>query len=121
VLLVTLPEETPVNEVVETAYKLEDRVGVQLAPVVVNGLYPPVDGLDGPVPAGVPEAEAEALRAAAQFRQARMAIQAEQVRRLSEALPLPQLCLPFLFTTEVGPAEIDVLARALAQSVAALP
>ena len=41
--------------------------------------------------------------------------------RLAEALPLPQLHLPFLFTTEVGPAEIDVLAHALAASVRALP
>ncbi len=40
VLLVTLPEETPVNELVDTAYSLEDRVGVSLGPVVVNGLYP---------------------------------------------------------------------------------
>ena len=40
VLLVTLPEETPVNELVDTAYSLEDRVGVTLGPVVVNGLYP---------------------------------------------------------------------------------
>ena len=43
VLLVTLPEETPVNEVVETAYKLEDRVGIKLAPIVVNGLWTPLD------------------------------------------------------------------------------
>ena len=40
VMLVTLPEETPVNELVDTAYHLEDRVGVSLGPVVVNGLYP---------------------------------------------------------------------------------
>ena len=33
VVLVTLPETTPVNEVVETAYALEDRVGVRLGPV----------------------------------------------------------------------------------------
>jgi hypothetical protein len=40
VVLVTLPETTPVNEVVETAYALEDDVGVQLGPVVVNGVDP---------------------------------------------------------------------------------
>jgi anion-transporting ArsA/GET3 family ATPase len=118
VLLVTLPEETPVNEVVETAYKLEDRVGVSLAGVVVNGLYPEVEGLDAD-PGDVPEA-AE-LRAAAAFRQSRHDLQAEQVARLAEALPLPQLHLPFLFTTEVGPPEIDVLADALAASIATLP
>ncbi len=38
VILVTLPETTPVNEAVETAYALEERVGVHLGPVVVNGV-----------------------------------------------------------------------------------
>jgi anion-transporting ArsA/GET3 family ATPase len=128
VLLVTLPEETPVNEVVETAFKLEDRVGVQLAPVVVNGLYPLIDGLDISVEEAAAAAdvflrpgEAEDLSAAAAFRRERMALQAEQVARLAEGLPLPQLELPFLFTTELGPAEVDVLARALADSVRKLP
>ena len=46
VVLVTLPEETPVNELVETAFNLEDQVGVGLGPVVVNGLYPDRPGLD---------------------------------------------------------------------------
>ena len=43
VVLVTLPETTPVNELVETAYALEDRVGVRLGPIVVNN----IDGLGG--------------------------------------------------------------------------
>jgi len=128
VLLVTLPEETPVNEAVESAYTLEDRVGVSLAPVVVNGLYPPAEGIDAdPVEAAaragayLRPGEAEALAAAARFRQARTALQAEQVERLAKALPLPQLHLPFLFTTELGPAEVDVLAAALADGVRGLP
>ena len=33
-VLVTLPEETPVNEVVELAYDLEDDLGLALAPLV---------------------------------------------------------------------------------------
>jgi anion-transporting ArsA/GET3 family ATPase len=128
VLLVTLPEETPVNEVVETAYKLEDRVGVSLAGVVVNGVYPDVGDLDvdpeamaGGAGAHLRPGEADDLRAAAEFRRRRHALQAEQVARLGEALPLPQVHLPFLFTTEVGPAEIDHLAHAFADSVRALP
>jgi len=36
-VLVALPETTPVNEMIETAFALEDRVGVRLGPVVVNG------------------------------------------------------------------------------------
>jgi anion-transporting ArsA/GET3 family ATPase len=122
VILVTLPDETPVNEVVETAFALEDRVGRKLAPLVVNGVYPVLDldigaiareGLDG--------SDAENLRAAAEFRLHRQALQAEQVTRLRDALPLPQIVLPQLFSAAIGPAEVDALARAMAEQIAALP
>ena len=120
VMLVTLPEETPVNELVETAYQLEDRVGISLGPVVVNGMYPSLPGLDAE-PAAAAEAagaslrpgEADALEAAASFRRERMALQAEQVGRLAEALPLAQLTLPYLFDAELGPAQLDDLAASL--------
>src|SRR2546423_4317646 len=46
VMLVTLPEETLVNELIDTAFHLEDRVGVNLGPVVVNGLYEDLPGLE---------------------------------------------------------------------------
>ena len=127
VMLVTLPEETPVNEVVETAFKLEDRIGVKLAPIVVNGLYPaydlPVDPAVAASAAGVrlTPSEVDSLRRAAEFRRHRQQLQAEQVQRLAEALPLAQLHLPFLFTTELGRPEIDVLAGALAAGIDALP
>ena len=96
VILVTLPEETPVNELVETAYSLEDEVGLSLGPVVVNGLYPEIDGLDVD-PEEAAEAagahlrpgEAKALRAAAVFRRDRIELQREQVQRLGDLLPLP--------------------------------
>src|SRR5581483_8091004 len=50
VMLVTLPEETPVNETVETAETLVDRIGLTLGPLVVNGLYPdrPLDHATSP-------------------------------------------------------------------------
>jgi dethiobiotin synthetase len=124
VMLVTVPEETPVNEAVETAFSLEDRVGIGLGPIVVNGVYPSMDGLDAdPVSAAqragaaLRDGEASALAAAAEFRRSRMALQAEQVSRLEERLPLPQLRLPFLFTTDIGPAELDQLAAALLAGV----
>jgi anion-transporting ArsA/GET3 family ATPase len=126
-ILVTLPEETPVNEVVETAFSLEDKVGIDLGPVIVNGIYPPLEGLEVDPVRAAAEAdvalmpgEATALAAAAHFRAARQALQAEQLARLADALPLPQLHVPSLFTARIGPAEIDVLADALAASVAAL-
>lgn len=123
VVLVTLPEETPVNEVVETAYKLEDRVGIKLGPIVVNGVYPVLDGLgdEAPAGAGLTSGQRRSLREAADFRRCRQELQSEQLQRLRDALPLPQLRLPFLFTPEVGPAELDVLAAELAAQVEALP
>lgn len=131
VVLVTLPEETPVNELIETAYNLEDQVGVALGPVVVNGLYPDRPGLSvDPVTAaaeagvGLREGEAEALAAAADFRRHRVELQTEQVARLADQLPLPQLRLPFLFGAELGPAELDRLAGHLIeqlQTVAGAP
>lgn len=120
VVLVTLPEETPVNEVVQTAYSLEDQVGIKLGPVVVNGLYAPRPGI-GTDPAVAADAagvalrpgEAEVLAAAADFRQHRMDLQHEQLERLAERLPLPRISLPFLFTTEIGTEELDRLAQAV--------
>ncbi len=48
VILVTLPEELPVSETIESAYTLEDRAGVQLGPVIVNACDPEPVGLDRP-------------------------------------------------------------------------
>jgi anion-transporting ArsA/GET3 family ATPase len=127
VMLVTLPEETPVNEVVETAFRLEDKVGVHLTPIVVNGLYPVLDFSDDPAAAAATAGvaltgeEIETLGRAAAFRRHRQQLQSEQTERLADALPLAQLHLPFLFTTELGEAEIDLLAAALAEALGPLP
>ena len=127
VVLVTLPEETPVNELVDTAYALEDRVGVSLGPVVVNGCYPELSGLDtdpneAAVVAGASlrPGEAASLSEAASFRRERMALQRDQVARLDEALPLPQLHLPFLFDSELGPDQLAELSDALVAGLAGL-
>ncbi len=128
VVLVALAEETPVNELIDTAFSLEDRVGVGLGPVVVNGLYDDLPGLfTDPVEAAVAAGatlrigEADGLGAAATFRADRMALQVAQVDRLADQLPLAQIRLPFLFTTEIGPAELEVLAERLLAAVEALP
>lgn len=128
VLLVTLPEETPVNELVQTAYALEEDIGVSLGPVVVNGVYPQVEGLDTDPTLGVssdgPPLDPQLLEAlghAAAFRQERSAIQATQLQRLADLLPLPQIQLPYLFTTDIGPQEIDHLAREFLGQLPQLP
>ncbi len=119
VLLVTLAEETPVNEAVETAFALEDRVGVDLGPVVVNGLYPVLE-LEADTSAAGPD-DAGTLAAAAEFRARRQELQQAQVARLAAALPLPQIHLPSLFTVDLVPADVDHLAAALAAGIERLP
>ena len=97
VVLVTLPEETPVNEIVETAFALEDEVGVKLGPDHRQRPLP------GPTRAGGRACDEagrrrrpRAWRGRPAFRLARQAQQAEQVARLSARLPLPQVHLPFV-------------------------
>lgn len=128
VALVTLPEEMPVNEVVEAAYALEDRIGVSLGPVVVNCCLPNEPALslsptEASAEVGVtldPEA-AQDLARAAEFHQHRFALQEEQLRRLAEELPLPQLRTRFLYDAAVGPDQLALLAADLAEGVEALP
>jgi anion-transporting ArsA/GET3 family ATPase len=116
VILVTLAEETPMAELTETAYALEDRVGVALGPVVVNGLLPVV-----PTPPWPEIAPSEALGVldvvdvldALQFEYERCTAQRSQVAALSQRLPLPQVHLPLLACASIGPAELSVLANEL--------
>lgn len=127
VMLVTLPEETPVNEAAEVAFTLEDRAGVQLAPVVVNGLWPHLDLPTDPAAAlvaaglGLADEEVKALGLAAQFRNQRQRLQDTQVGRLADLLPLPQIRLPYIFTTELGPDDVRELARSLGRQLVAAP
>jgi anion-transporting ArsA/GET3 family ATPase len=127
VLLVTLPEETPVNEVVETAFALEDRVGIALGPVVVNSCLPerwcgePGALADASLAgAAVSADDARALDEAAGFVGARRAIQQEQIARLARRLPLQQVRLPYI-TEEIDPAAIARLADAFTAQIAGLP
>ena len=64
--------------------------------------------------------EADVLADAADFRQHRIGLQDEQVARLSELLPLPQVRLPFLFEAEIGPAEVDLLGGGVLDGVECL-
>jgi anion-transporting ArsA/GET3 family ATPase len=134
VLLVTLPEETPVSEVIDTAFAIEDRAGVSLGPVVINGCFPALpSGIAADLTAAavlrdaevagrfVSEREARDLAGATAFRAERHGVQREQIERLARALPLPQIRLPFVFTPDIGTAQLDVLADALTEGIEALP
>ena len=104
VVLVTLPETTPVNELVETAEALRDRVGAHLAPVVVNA----VD--DGPLLDASLAPEGSPLREAAEFRNARRALHAAERSRLAELVDLAQLALPLVPGSVLDADAVDRLA-----------
>ena len=127
VVLVTLPEELPVSETIESAYTLEDKAGVQLGPVIVNACDPDPVGLKRPAAevaaaAGLTVAPGHlaALEEARCFRLARHAVSTEQIERLRRDLPLPHLLVPALDAESIGPAQTQVLADALAVAVSSL-
>jgi len=125
VILVTLPEEMPVSETIESAYTLEDKAGVQLGPVIVNAIDPVPEGLERPAAeagAGqhIDPTHLDALEAARRFRLERHAVSADQVARLARELPLPQLLVPAIDADAIGPVESEGLADALAHAVGEL-
>ena len=129
VMLVTLAEETPVNETVETAQLFTRSAGLSLAPLVVNGLYPDraletdhgrIASAAAAAGVSIPETEVDHLALAAEFHTRRRALQAAQLERLDAALDVPRVHLPFLFTAELGPAQLEVLADALTRGLGAV-
>lgn len=132
VMLVTMPEETPVSESIDTAFAIEDRAGVALGPVVVNGCFQPLpDGVDATLEEVfvdaqatgrfVSDREANDLAHACAFRAERQRVQHDQVTRLGARLPLPQIELPFVFSPDIGTDQLEVLADALTAGIEALP
>jgi anion-transporting ArsA/GET3 family ATPase len=124
VTLVTLPEEMPVNEVIEAAYQLEDKVGITLGPVIVNACLPDVpwageDPATAAREAGVTLTDDQviSLAAAASFRRRRFELQQQHRQRLADELPLAQLAAPFVFGDVIGPKEVEVIAAGLAAEV----
>lgn len=116
IVLVTLPETTPINELIETAYAVEEKVGVQLAPVVVNG----VDAGDPIAVVDVVGASAD-LRLAAEFRNHRRAAQRAELARLSNDLALDQMRLPQLAVAGISAKDVPALAAALLEQIGGLP
>lgn len=119
-LLVTLPETTPVNETVETAFALEERVGVGLGPVVVNAVDQGVglpDADRGAVVVAGLEAAADALTAAAEFRRSRRAMESRALTQLADRLPLPQVHLPAIAAAGLDHGHIDRIATDLVGDV----
>ncbi len=111
VMLVTLPEPTPVNECIETAFSLEDEVGVRLTPVVVNQV-------DSAATLNIPSTidPKSSLVRAAEYRNMRTATHRRSSDDLAKRLPLPQLPLP-----RTVPPDVERLAEELLDAIRRLP
>lgn len=125
VVLVTLPETTPVNEVVEVAFALEDDVGVQLGPVVVNAVDVGDALPDAPAvraaTAHLDPATAQDLEDAAAFRRSRREMEAGEIARLATELPIPKVTLPARLVAGLTAADIRDLAGGLRGAIGAPP
>ena len=126
-VLVTLPETTPVNETIETAYALEDDVGIRLGPIIVNGVdqgtalpdpeatEATLDGDGAAAAVGLDDETRSMLREAARFRRSRRAMEHEALERLSTELPLAQIHVRALPVAGLDAASIDLLASELVE------
>src|SRR3954447_19049281 len=111
IVAVATAEEMPVNETLALQQALADELGQRFAGVVVNGV----------LPARFTKAEAEALDRARPGSRAIRAARAEAGRSRGHRAQLARLrrglhgvevrSLPFLFATELGPAELTHLAK----------
>lgn len=126
-LLVTLLEEMPVAETIESVAALHD-LGVAVGPVVANRVRPSrfddaeqtaiAEGLDADRLAGllaavdleVPADDAGALLAHGRVEVDRLALQEEMRTELDHRVPLPSFELPELYADEFGSEELAALA-----------
>ncbi len=132
VVIVTTPEEMPVNETIELASKMQEETGVDLAAVVVNRVLPELFGrgeeevferLAQPsCTAGLSEAtggDVTPLFAAARLAVTLRRIRAEHLERLREGVDpeVPVLYLPYLFGRSHGMRSTHQVAQALADEL----
>ena len=136
--LVTLPEEMPVAETLETSDALDDELGMNQGVVFANSVYSPLftateekglDELDGSrsfenmlieargVGLSLDGEELRALIGYARFLTARRAIQERHLKRLRTGTEQSIVDLPFLFSAGLALPDIETLADVIEEKV----
>ena len=112
-LAVALPGELPITETLQLGDRLKESIGRRLEAVVVNGVLP--DRFSGDDEAAVEAAAGDGDEAsvAVATARARAGAQAEQIERLRAGTKARVYTLPFLFTSDLGPSELEALADQL--------
>ena len=115
-LLVTLAEETPVNEVIELAFDIEEDLGIALAPIIINACWPDRAGLALATNGKLSADDRRALTTSNLFGAARLEVQREQLTRLATALAIPSIRLPRLPTPRLTADDLELLVDALGEA-----
>lgn len=139
--LVTLAEEMPVSETLETSQALEGRLGLAMGPIFANAVYSELlseeekklltsvmedgraDELNAPaseVGLRLDDEDLDALAGYARFLEARRSIQQEHLDALRDGVDEPVVELPFLFSAGLALPDIETLADAIEERVAEL-
>lgn len=102
VVVVTLPEEMPVNETVELIHSVDSELHLPVAQVIINAMLPPLFSQQERAALMMPrkldlDSEGDAAIAAGARRAAREMVQAQSLGRLHQELKAPKVFLPYLF------------------------
>ncbi|MGH2808877.1 MAG: ArsA family ATPase [Actinomycetota bacterium] len=136
--LVTLAEEMPVSETLETVHALEGKLGIDSGPVFANAIYSELFSgteevmlvqmaADGDYSTLRKEAEAvglhldpddlEGLVGYARFLEAKRAIQTQHLKTLHKGIDDPILELPFLFSAGLALPDVETLADVMEERI----
>jgi len=136
--LVTLAEEMPISETIETSEALTERVKINTGCVFANAIYPQLftkserELFDNIVDKGdfvslrgeaahigvrLEQEDVEALVHYANFRESRRDIQTKHLRQLKKGLDEPIAELPFLFTAGLDLPHLETMADAIEERI----
>ena len=116
VVMVTLPETTPVNELVETTALLTETVGVHFGPVVINGVDQAPDITALVAKDQLPDGD---LGDAARYRASRCAMHAHAVERVNQLVATGSISLPHIASAGLSAGDVKTLAKALSSELSA--
>jgi anion-transporting ArsA/GET3 family ATPase len=133
--LVTLPEEMPVSETLETAAALEDKLQITQGPIFANAVYSELftpqeeEMLAGSpdrstlikeartVALNLDDEDLDALSSYARFLQSRRSIQESHLKDLKAGTQQPVIELPFLFSAGLALPDVETLADVIEEKV----
>jgi anion-transporting ArsA/GET3 family ATPase len=118
VVIVSTPEEMPVNETLDLERRLPEAVGTGLEAIVVNGMWPErFSAGDADVLRAALDGRPDGALRAALTSYERARSQRSHLRRLRRATSARVVTLPYLFGTDVGLPEFEQLAGNLARKL----